>query len=256
MRESNDTVRKLTIVIPVYNEQNTIAEVIERVCAVDLGDIEKEIIISDDGSTDATPAAIERARTEHAHIVRVYTSPTNLGKGAAVRLGMSLATGDVIIIQDADLELNPDEYRRILEPFLVRQAQVVYGSRFLAPSPRIAVRTRLANRALTFLTNLLFGSRLTDMETAYKAFRRDVLTGIPLRCVRFDFEPEVTAKLLTAGYRIDEVPVRYNPRTVDEGKKISWLDGFEAIYTLLRCRFFDPKPKRERERAWRERRGA
>jgi dolichol-phosphate mannosyltransferase len=236
------TIRKVTIVIPVYNEQDTIVEVVERVCAVDLGEIRKEIIISDDGSTDATPAAIETLQTRHAEIARVYTSPTNLGKGAAVRLGMSLATGDVIIIQDADLELNPDEYLHMLMPFLVDQADVVYGSRFLKPSPLIPARTRLANRFLTLLTNLLFRSRLTDMETAYKAFRQEAVAGIKLRCVRFDFEPEITAKLLMLGYRIHEVPITYSPRTLDQGKKISWVDGIEAIYTLLRCRFLDPRP--------------
>ncbi len=239
MTASGRQIRKLTIVIPVYNEQDTIAEVVERVCAVDLGDIQKEIIISDDGSTDGTPAAVERLRTEHAEIVRVHTSPTNLGKGAAVRLGMSRAQGDVIIIQDADLELNPAEYGDILAPFVANRADVVYGSRFLKTSSRIPARTRWANRFLTLLTNLLYGSRLTDMETAYKAFRREVIASLRLRCVRFDFEPEVTAQLLKAGYPIYEVPITYNPRTPDAGKKISWLDGLEAVYTLLRCRFLD-----------------
>jgi glycosyltransferase involved in cell wall biosynthesis len=234
-------IRKLSVIIPVYNEQETIHEVVERVCAVDLGDIEKEIIISDDGSTDMSPAQIEQSRSEHAAIVRVYTSPTNLGKGAAVRLGTSLATGDVIIIQDADLELDPNEYRRLLEPILEGAADVVYGSRFAQRNARISLRTRLANRFLTQLTNILFGAHLTDMETAYKVFRREVASRIRLRCVRFDFEPEITAKLLRAGYRIVEVPISYNPRTAQEGKKISWVDGIEAIYTLLRCRFLDSK---------------
>lgn len=243
MTQTTLTLHKLTVVIPVYNEQDTITEVVERVCAVDLGDIQKEIIISDDGSTDGTPAAVDRLQTAHAEIVRVYTSPTNLGKGAAVRLGMSLATGDAIIVQDADLELNPAEYVSILEPFVTGRADVVYGSRFLRTSSRIPARTRLANRFLTFLTNLLYHSRLTDMETAYKAFRRDVIAGLQLRCVRFDFEPELTAKLLLAGYSIHEVPITYNPRTLEEGKKISWIDGLEAVYTLLRCRFVDPKPE-------------
>jgi dolichol-phosphate mannosyltransferase len=240
MPRTDTDLQKLTVVIPVYNEQDTISEVVERVCAVDLGDLEKEIIISDDGSTDATPVAVEKARKEHAEVVRVHTSPTNLGKGAAVRLGMSLATGDVIIIQDADLELDPTEYSRILEPLLTNRAEVVYGSRFLKPTSHIPMKTQLANRFLTLLTNLLFGSHLTDMETAYKAFSRDVIAGIRLRCVRFDFEPEVTAKLLRAGYRIYEVPISYNPRTAEEGKKISWIDGIEAVYALLRCRFLDP----------------
>lgn len=231
--------RKLSIVIPVYNEEATIREVVERVCAVDIAPLEREVIISDDGSTDSTPAAVEDLRSQHTSIVRVYTSPTNLGKGAAVRLGMSLATGDIIIIQDADLELDPAEYVRMLAPLLRGEAEVVYGSRFLRGSPNIPLRTRLANRFLTGVTNLLFGSDLTDMETAYKAFRREVVQGVRLRCVRFDFEPEITAKLLLAKRRILEVPISYHPRTRKQGKKISWIDAVESVYTLVRCRFLD-----------------
>jgi len=234
-------VNKLSIVIPVYNEMQTIEAVVERVIAVPLPNIQKEIIISDDGSTDATPQALDGIYEKHADIVRIYTSPTNLGKGAAVRLGMSIATGDVIIIQDADLELDPAEYQNILQPILDGKAEVVYGSRFKNPNRKISLRTRLANKILTSLTNILFHGRLSDMETAYKAFRREVIRSIKLRCVRFDFEPEITAKLLMAGYKIQEVPISYNPRTVDEGKKISWRDGFEAVYTLFRCRFIDLK---------------
>jgi glycosyltransferase involved in cell wall biosynthesis len=227
----------LSVVIPVYNEQDTIREVVERVCQVDIGALAREVIVCDDGSTDATPATVEDVRSQRTPVVRVHTSPTNLGKGAAVRLGMSLAKGDLVIIQDADLELDPAEYTRILAPLLRGEAEVVYGSRFLGRSARVPLRSRLANRFLTALTNVLFGARLTDMETAYKAFRRDVLKDLRLRCVRFDFEPEITAKLLLAGRRIHEVPISYNPRTHEAGKKISWIDGLEAIYTLVRCRF-------------------
>jgi glycosyltransferase involved in cell wall biosynthesis len=235
------SVKKLSIVIPVYNEMQTIEAVVERVIAVPLPNIQKEIIISDDGSTDATPNALSSIYTKHADIVRIYTSPTNLGKGAAVRLGMSIATGDIIIIQDADLELDPAEYQKILKPILDGKAEVVYGSRFKNHNRQISLRTRLANKLLTSLTNILFHGKLSDMETAYKAFLREVLKSIKLRCVRFDFEPEITAKLLMAGYKIKEVAISYNPRTVDEGKKISWRDGFEAVYTLFRCRFIDLK---------------
>lgn len=237
----NDGITKLSVVIPVYNKEETIEEVIDRVCAVDLGDIKKESIISNDGSTDATPKALEKICQNRLDILRVYTSPINLGKGAAVRLGMGLETGDVIIIQDAGLELNPNEYIQILKPIIEHRTKVVYGSRFLNPQPRISPKTRLANRFLTTLTNLLFRGHLTDMETAYKAFRKDVLRDIHLRCVRFDFEPEITAKLLMAGYSVCEVPISYNPRTAIEGKKISWVDGIEAIFTLLRCRYIDPR---------------
>jgi glycosyltransferase involved in cell wall biosynthesis len=230
---------KLSIVIPVYNELETIAEVIDRVRAVDLA-MEKEIIVSNDGSTDGSAEVLQEVATTLPGLLTVHTSPINLGKGAAVRLGLSYATGDIVIIQDADLELDPKEYTRIIEPILAGQADVVYGSRFLGKRNRIRLRTRLANRFLTTLTNLLFGARLSDMETAYKAFRRQVLEGLKLRCVRFDFEPEITAKLLLAGYQIHEVPISYTPRTEDEGKKISWIDGIEAVYTLLRCRFLEP----------------
>lgn len=228
---------KLSVVIPVYNEEQSLEDVLAQVCAVELPGLTKEIIISDDGSTDTTPQIITRYLAQATEIVKVYTSPTNLGKGAAVRLGMSQASGDLIIIQDADLELSPSEYMRILQPILDGQANVVYGSRFLHPGNIIPRRTRLANWFLTTLTNILFAAHLTDMETAYKAFRRDTVRSLKLRCVHFDFEPEVTALLLKKGQQIHEVPIRYTPRTVEEGKKISWVDGIEAIYTLLRCRF-------------------
>ena len=229
--------RKLSVVIPVYNEEATIAAVVEKVIGLDLRGLDLEVIISDDGSTDGTAGAITDIRNQHTTVVRTHTSPTNLGKGAAVRLGMALATGDVIIIQDADLELNPEEYGRLLEPIADGRADVVYGSRFMADNSRISLRTRLANRFLTVLTNLLFRARLTDMETAYKAFRTEVVRPLKLRCVRFDFEPEVTAQILQAGHRILEVPVSYNPRTPLEGKKVRFIDGIEAIAALLRCRF-------------------
>jgi glycosyltransferase involved in cell wall biosynthesis len=227
---------KLSIIIPVYNEERTIDELVERVGGVDLGCIEKEIIISNDGSTDATERIIDTARWRGDGRVQVHHAPINLGKGAAVRLGLKYATGDIILIQDADLEFDPNEYGRLLEPITANRAEVVYGSRFLGRNDRIPTATRLANRFLTALTNLLFRARLTDMETAYKVLRRSALDGIRLRAVGFDIEPELTAKLLKAGRRIVEVPVTYNPRTAAEGKKIGWIDGVDAIYALLKCR--------------------
>lgn len=227
---------KLSIVIPVYNEEQTIAEVIDRVWAVDLGDLEREVIIANDGSSDGTRRAIEGSGWITDPRVKRYDSPINLGKGAAVRLGLAFATGDILLVQDADLELDPNEYGRLLAPILDGRAKVVYGSRFLDPTSHVALRRRLANRALTLMTNVLFGGRLTDMETAYKVFTRDVIEGIRLRCVGFDFEPEFTAKVLRAGHRIVEVPIGYNPRREDEGKKIRWIDGVDAIYTLIKCR--------------------
>lgn len=227
---------KLSVIVPVYNEEQTIGSVIERIRAVNLGDIEKEIIIANDGSDDGTRRAIDEGPWCGDPNVRILHSPINLGKGAAVRLGMKHATGDVLLTQDADLELDPNEYGNLLAPILNGSAVVVYGSRFLARNPSISFRTRVANRTLTMFTNLLFGGRLSDMETGYKVFRREVLQNIRLRCVGFDFEPEVTAKILRAGYKITEVPIGYTPRRVDEGKKIRWTDGLDAAYVLLKCR--------------------
>ncbi len=227
----------LSIIIPVYNEESTVGEVIERVLAVDLGSIRKEIIVCDDGSVDGSRAVIERERAAHSDVVQAHSSIINLGKGAAVRFGLKYATGDVILIQDADLELDPSEYVRLLEPIIKGEAEVVYGSRFKNHNENISRTTRWANRFLTELTNVLYGGHLTDMETAYKVFRAEALENIRLRQVNFDFEAEITGKLLRAGRRIVEVPVKYNPRTQLAGKKISWPDGIEAIYTLLKYRY-------------------
>ncbi len=227
---------KLSIIIPVYNEAQTIGEVVERVRAVDIGAIDKEIIIANDGSVDGTRQAIDSSRWASDPRIRIHHSPINVGKGGAVRIGLKYASGDVILIQDADLELDPQEYGGLLAPILAGRTDVVYGSRFLSPTAHIPFRARFGNRLLTWLTNVLFRARLTDMETAYKVFRREALVGVRLRCVGFDFEPELTAKLLRAGRTIVEVPVRYNPRRVDEGKKIRWTDGVDAVYALLKCR--------------------
>lgn len=229
---------KISILIPVYNEEATVGEVIKRVMAVDLGELEKEIIVTDDGSTDGSWELLKKI-SENNQIIFIHRSMINLGKGAAIRLGLKYATGDIILIQDADLELDPNEYLYLLRPILKGQSDVVYGSRFLAKSKGISKRTQWANKFLVLLTNLLYRGHLTDMETAYKVFKAKVITNIRLSCVSFDFEPEITAKLLKAGYQIHEVPISYHPRSITEGKKIGWKDGFDAVYTLLKYRFFD-----------------
>ena len=227
---------KLSILIPVYNEQSTIGELIDRVHNVDIGAIEKEIIVTDDGSTDYSSEIILQKQKSYP-IIKVHTSVTNMGKGAAIRSGLEYATGDIVLIQDADLELDPGEYTRLLRPILDNKTQVVYGSRFLKANKNIPFTTRVANRLLTILTNLLYKSNITDMETAYKIFRKEAVDRIKLHSTRFDIEPELTAKFLRHGYQIHEVPISYNPRSRQEGKKISWVDGLKAIHTLFKYRF-------------------
>jgi dolichol-phosphate mannosyltransferase len=226
----------LSIIVPVYNEHRTIGEIIERIRTVDIGDVRKEIIIADDGSNDGTGLAIEESSWRGDERVHVYTSAVNLGKGAAVRLGLRHASGEIVLIQDADLELDPKEYGGLLAPILDGRAQVVYGSRFLVKRNAGKGTTRFANWLLTAATNLLYWSHLTDMETGYKVFRREALDGIRLRCVGFDFEPEITAKLLLAGRVIHEVPIGYEPRRIEDGKKVRWSDGLDALYVLIKHR--------------------
>jgi glycosyltransferase involved in cell wall biosynthesis len=228
--------RRLSIVIPVYNEAQTIEQVLDLVEGIDVGGLEKEVIVVDDGSTDGTARIIAERSARPTALRLSHRSIINLGKGAAIRFGFKYATGDIILIQDADLELDPSECGRLIAPILEGRADVVYGSRFAGTNRGVPSVTRWANRLLTWLTNVLYGVRLTDMETAYKVFRRDVLQRISLRCVGFDIEPEITARVLQAGFKIQEMPITYRPRRRDEGKKLSWTDGIDAVYTLLRCR--------------------
>src|SRR5215217_501539 len=225
----------LSVVIPVYNEVENIGEILKRVQSTKLA---KEIIIVDDGSQDGTQDMLKKLDGKKK--VRVLLHESNQGKGAAVITGLRAAQGDVLLIQDADLEYDPRDYPTLLQPIEEGLADVVYGSRFLGAPHRVTMFWHLiANRMLTFMTNILYNTILTDMETGYKVFRREVIDGMIIHAKRFDFEPEFTAKVLKRNYRIFEVPISFNPRDYSQGKKIKLKDAFEAVWTLLIYRFFD-----------------
>jgi len=223
---------KLSVVIPVYNERPLIFEVLRNVQDVEVKGVEKEIIIVDDCSSDGTREFLQGLRVES---IRVFFQDRNQGKGAALRRGFKDATGDVVIVQDADLEYDPTEYPNLLAPIRAGIADVVYGSRFLGGPHRVLYFWHYAgNKILTTLSNMFTNINLTDMETCYKMFRREVLDDIVLEQDRFGIEPEITAKVAKAGWRIYEVPISYHGRTYAEGKKIGWKDGFKALYCILR----------------------
>ena len=224
---------KLSILIPIYNERSTILEIVKRVQAVPF---EKEIIAVDDGSTDGMRELLPQV--EQQGVVVLYHE-RNQGKGAAIVTALQRATGDIIVIQDADLEYDPRDYKQLVDPIVEGRAKVVYGSRFMGPRMAMFFWHMLANKMLTLMTNILYDAILSDIETGYKAFRADIIKGMRLRSHRFDFEPEVTAKVLKRGIRIFEVPISYYGREYNEGKKIGMKDGFVAIWTLLKYRFVD-----------------
>jgi glycosyltransferase involved in cell wall biosynthesis len=226
---------KLSVIMPVFNEESTLREITNRVQAVGIVD---ELVIVDDGSHDGTRLILQDLASQPN--IRIISHERNSGKGAAVVTGIQAAQGDVIIIQDADLEYNPRDYTSLLAPIAAGESNVVYGSRFArADNQRPMILSWIANITLTLVTNLLYGAKLTDMETCYKAFRREVVEGITIHARRFEFEPEFTAKILKRGVRIIEVPISFNPRRYSEGKKINAWDGVVALWTLIKYRFVD-----------------
>lgn len=226
---------RLTIIVPVYNEVSTVRAVVERLLAIDFP-VPREILVVDDGSTDGTRAVLADVIREGMNVT-VLLADRNGGKGSAIRRGLEHANGTIVAIQDADLELDPQQLRALLAPILDRQAEVVYGSRFLDRPSGVPWLTVAANRALTSVTNILYGSALTDMETCYKVMRTDIARSLRLTANRFDIEPEITARLLRRGHRIRELPIRFEARSRAEGKKIRWRDGVRALVVLAAERF-------------------
>jgi glycosyltransferase involved in cell wall biosynthesis len=227
------TYHKLTVIMPVYNERSTVAEIIRRMRAVELP-VLLQIIAVDDGSSDGSDKVLKALEDS---TVRVMRHDRNLGKGAAIRTGLTAATGDLVLIQDADLEYDPDDWPRLLDPILKGKARVVYGSRFTGERKNMMPSHWFGNRFLSLVANVLYSSTLSDMETCYKLFDAQAIEGMTLVSDGFDFEPEITAKVLRRGHRIYEVPISYAGREPDEGKKITWRDGVTALAALVRFRF-------------------
>jgi len=229
--------RKLSVIVPVYNERNTLVEILRRMRAVELPDgIEREIIVIDDGSTDGTRDVLRQLGDS---TVRIVMHEQNRGKGAAVRTGFGHATGEYVLVQDADLEYDPEDWPRLLNPVIRGKARVVYGSRFTGERRNMLFLHWIGNRFLSLTTNVLYNTTLSDMETCYKLIDRSLVDELALRSDHFDIEPEITGKILKRGVRIYEVPISYTGREFEEGKKITWRDGFAALWTLVKYRFRD-----------------
>lgn len=223
----------VSIIIPVFNEKNTILKLLKLVENQQIKGWKKEIIIVDDGSTDGTQELLRKVKNKYNVILQRY----NRGKGAALIEGFKHAKGEIILIQDADFEYTPNDYEQLISPFTHERVQVVYGSRFLGSHLSTMYLYTIGNKFVTFLTNILYNTNITDMETGYKAFRKSVLNSFTLQSNRFDFEPEFTAKVLKAGYQIYEVPISYFGRKFEEGKKLTWRDGIMAVWTLIKYKF-------------------
>ncbi len=229
--------QKVSIIIPVFNEKDTLKLLLEKVEQANFAGLDKEIIMVDDCSNDGTTDILKELSQNY----KVLFHEKNQGKGAAIRTAVKEATGDFVVIQDADLEYLPDDYDKLLPLLVNNEADVVYGSRFLnlENSKNFILKNKIANKFLTLLTNILFGAAITDMETCYKAFKREFIQGITIKSDRFDFEPEITAKVMKRKARLKEVPISYFGRGHDEGKKINWKDGLHAIFALIKFRFSD-----------------
>ncbi len=229
--------KKVSILVPIYNEKATLLELLDNIEKASFCNLEKEIILVDDASFDGTRDILKTLESKYS----VYYHDINQGKGAALRTGLAHTTGDIVVIQDADLEYNPQDYEELIKLIIEGRADVVYGSRLTGskPSRSFMFTHFLGNKFLTLLTNFLYNTTLTDMETCYKAFKADFIKSIKIKSNRFDFEPEITAKLAKKHARIYEVPISYFGREFHEGKKITWKDGFHAIFALVKFRFFD-----------------